>query len=271
LKEHLQPEMKSFPSAPQAAFLLLAWFVLQYLIGTALYDFRHALDVTSEELGVLAMLLAHAILITAAMHIRGMSYRDLLHPSKASPVGTFVLLVPPVLLLIPLIVLLDVSLIGGIEALLPFSAAEQQAFAGMLAPSLPALFMTCIMAPVMEEMLFRGILLRSFLDQYPRGLAIGYSALYFGAAHLNIYQFALGFLLGGLIGVLYERSRSLIPCMAMHAALNCSVYVWANSQGPSASVTAFDVSPLGWLAALVAATMGLVALRRLLGSANHSQ
>jgi membrane protease YdiL (CAAX protease family) len=219
----------------------------------------------------LVILLANGILISATMQIRGMSYRDLLHPSKASPMGTFIFLVPPVLLLIPLIVLLDVLLIGGLEAIFPVSVWEQQAFAGMLAPTLPAFVMTCVIAPVVEEMLFRGILLRSFLDQYPRGLALGYSALYFGAAHLNIYQFALAFLLGLLLGGIYERSRSLIPCIAMHAAANGGVYLWAKSQGDSASLTVSEIPPLGWLAALVAAAIGAAALRHLLTSKVNSK
>ncbi len=262
----MQHTKASFPTAPQAALLLIAWFFLQYLVGTVIYDFRRTLDVTLEELRAIVMLLANGILISVTMHIRGMSYRDLLHPSKASPLGTFVLLVPPVLLLIPLIVLLDVLLIRGLETLFPLSAWEEQASASMLAPTLPAFLMTCVIAPVVEEMLFRGILLRSFLVQYPRGLAIGFSALYFGVAHLNIYQFALAFLLGLLLGGLYERSRSLIPCMAMHAATNGSIYVWAKSSGPAASLSAAEISPLGWIGALVAAAIGAAVLHRLLAA-----
>jgi membrane protease YdiL (CAAX protease family) len=244
--------------------LLLAGFVLQYLISSALYDFRHTLDISGEQLTALVMLLANGILISAAMHIRGMSYRDLTHPSKASPLATVIFLVPAVLLLIPLIVLLDELLINGLVALLPVSAWEQQAFAGMLAPTLPAFIASCFIAPVVEEMLFRGILLRSFLDQYPRGLALGYSALYFGVAHLNIYQFTFAFLIGLLLGLLYERSRSLIPCIAMHAAINSSIVLWVNSKEASTSFASTNVPALGWLAALVAAAAGTLVLHRLL-------
>jgi membrane protease YdiL (CAAX protease family) len=43
---------------------------------------------------------------------------------------------------------------------------------------------------VLEEMLFRGIVLRSFLLLYPRGAAIAGSAILFGFAHLNIVGLA---------------------------------------------------------------------------------
>lgn len=255
----------SFPSAPQAALLLFAGFLLQYFLGVAFYDFRHALDLTDAQRGALVMLLSNGILITAVIHIRGMSHRDLVHPSKTSPALTFILLVPPVLLLIPLTVLLDWVLIDALEAVFPVSAWEEQAFAAMVAATLPAFVAACLIAPVVEEMLFRGILLRSFLEQYPRGAAIGYSALYFGVAHLNVYQFLLAFLLGLLLGWLYERSRSLIPCVALHAAANGAIVVLEMARESAASQNALEVSALAWLLALIAATVGTMALNRLLG------
>lgn len=258
-------EKTSFPSAPQAALLLLAGFLLQYTLGAALYDLRNSLNITDVQGQALVMLLANGILITAVMHIRGMSHRDLVHPSKNSLLLTLVFLVPPVLLLIPLTVLLDLVLIDSLEAVLPVSAWEKQAFATMLAATLPAVVATCVIAPAVEEMLFRGILLRSFLEQYPRGIAIGFSALYFGAAHLNIYQFILAFLLGLLLGWLYERSRSLVPCIALHAAVNGSVVVLETSKASVTSLDPFSFPAIAWLGAIIAATVGAAALRRLLG------
>lgn len=259
-------EKTAFPSARQAALLLLAGFVLQYILGAALYDFRHALGITREQLLALAMLLANGILITAAMHMGGVNYREVVHPSESSPLSIFVFLVPPVLLLIPLGVLLNVSLSSAIEYVLPVSAWEQQAFARMVEPTLPAFIATCLIAPVVEEMLFRGILLRSFLARYPRGLAIGYSALYFGAAHLNIYQFSVAFLMGLLMGWLYERSRSLIPCVALHAAFNSTVFLWVAPKEAETGLALSAIPTPVWLAALIAAAIAALVLRRLLGS-----
>lgn len=255
-----------FPSAPQAALLLLAGFLLQYVMGAAFYDFRHLLGITYAQTSALVMLLSNGILITAALHIQGMSHRELIHPSQTSPMLTFVLLVPPVLLLLPLTMLLDIVLIDTLQKLLPVSAWEQQAFSEMVETTLPAFVATCLIAPVVEEMLFRGILLRSFLTRYPRGAAIGYSALYFGVAHLNIYQFLLAFLLGLLLGWLYERSRSLIPCIALHAAVNGSVALLEMSNASSASQDQFEVSALVWMLAMAAAAVGTAILRRLLAS-----
>ncbi|WP_346779543.1 CPBP family intramembrane glutamic endopeptidase [Burkholderia sp. Ac-20345] len=87
--------------------------------------------------------------------------------------------------------------------------------------------LTCLVAPVLEEMLFRGIMLRSFLRQYPPGTAIAHSAAVFGLAHLNVYQFVLAFGIGLLIGKLYAATRSLLPGILLHAFYNTIVVIVA--------------------------------------------
>lgn len=254
---------EAFPSAPQAAGLLLAHFLLQYLLGALLWDLRGQLGLTPAQLGALVMLLATGLLLVPVMQLQRMTYRELLHPSPSGWMATVVLLTPPVLLTVPLIILLDESLMALLHRIFPMSAWEQQALSQMLAPELPAIVAACVLAPVLEEMLFRGVLLRGFLARYPRGLAIGYSSLFFGAAHLNVYQFFFAFCLGLMLGWLFERSRSLIPCIALHGATNAAVLALTlfEQDGESAldapSVTA-------WLGALAAAALGAWLLRRLL-------
>lgn len=255
----------SFPSVPQAFALLLVDFFLQYFIAAALYDVRQSLDLSTPQLNALTMLLANGALLAFVIHHRDTTYRDLLHPSRSSARSALLLLVPPVLLLVPAIVLLDEVLGAALEAAFPLSRWEEQAFEGMTQGNLGAVVATCVLAPVLEEMLFRGVLLRAFLVQQPRWAAIAYSALFFGVAHFNIYQVALAFWLGLLLGWLFERSRSLIPCIALHAAVNTWVVVYSglgaeHARGPEHTALAT------WLFATVAAVVGALLLRRLLAT-----
>ncbi|ANH66961.1 CPBP family intramembrane glutamic endopeptidase [Mitsuaria sp. 7] len=268
------PENKPpFPSVLQAGLLLLATLVLQQLVGAALYDFRETLGLSFEQMTVLITVLADGLVIAVALHLQGAGYRDVLHPDRSSLLPTLVLVVPAVLLLTPLLLLLNSVLFTGLQAVLPLSDYEARAFTELHEPTLAMALMVCVVAPVVEELLFRGVLLRGFLKRYPRGLAIGYSALYFGVAHLNIYQFCLAFLLGLLLGLLYERGRSLMPCIALHAAFNTIGFLLGNS-GEAASDAAGSaaggaaVAPgatLLWLTALIAAAIGALALQKLLG------
>lgn len=267
----MQSSPDSFPSAAQAALLLLASFLLQSLVGAGLYDARQALGISPSQLDALVMLLANGLLLATVMHHRHMGYRDLLHPARTSAAATALLVVPPVLLLVPMALLLGKVLNDLLLFFLPLSAWEEQAFARMAAPNLASIVSTCLLAPLLEEMLFRGVILRAFLHQYPRHTAIAASALFFGVAHLNVYQFALAFLLGLLLGWLFERSRSLLPCIALHACYNS----WVVFEGLSAPVetgpASDGASPLAWLAATVAAATGAFVLRRLLAGAHYAR
>ena len=77
-----------------------------------------------------------------------------------------------------------------------------------------------LIAPVSEELFFRGLLLRGFLMRYRPGTAIIASAFLFSAAHLNPLQGIPAFFLGLYFGWLFVRTRSLWPCILAHALNN---------------------------------------------------
>jgi membrane protease YdiL (CAAX protease family) len=73
-------------------------------------------------------------------------------------------------------------------------------FEDTMAPGIVPILFSCVAAPVLEEMLFRGVILRGFLRQYSRTFAILWSATLFGIAHLNLYQMATAVVLGIVSG-----------------------------------------------------------------------
>lgn len=260
---------ESFPSATQALLLVLALFMAERVVGAALYDVRRTLALNREELGALVTLLGNGMLFALLLHAKGLSYPALFHPSRTSLRATIVLLIPPVALLIPALVLLASELSELLLRLFPLSAWEEQAFASMAAANIAAITATCLLAPVLEEMLFRGVILRAFLVQYPRRTAIAASALIFGVAHLNIYQFVIAFLLGLIAGWLYERSRSLVPSIALHALYNTSLTVvdaWSREGQPEPAAPA---SITVWFLSVTAALSGAFALNRLLARSSR--
>lgn len=241
---------------------MVALLLVEYLVGALLHDSRHLLGMAQDQRDVFVTLLGNAVVFVVLMHAKDLSYRDLLHPSPSSITSTVVLTVPLVALLVPALLLVCGGAIELLERLLPLSRWEEQAFERMLSGSLPAIVATCLLAPVLEEMLFRGIILRSFLLQYPRWAAIWSSALIFGVAHMNAYQFVVATLIGVLAGWLYERTRSLIPCIALHALYNIAAMAWSTSARTGEA--AFGSTTEEWvLSAAVAATSMAVLVRLL--------
>ncbi len=77
-----------------------------------------------------------------------------------------------------------------------------------------------VVAPVTEELLFRGLILRGFLRNYSVRKSIIASALLFGALHLNPWQFVPATVIGLWLGWVYVKTRSLLPCIFAHALNN---------------------------------------------------
>jgi len=87
-------------------------------------------------------------------------------------------------------------------------------------------FVICLLAPVAEELVFRGAILRALLRWRPsqRWLMIVVSALLFALIHLNPAQMPHAFLAGLLLGWLFMRTGSVIPGIAFHWANNTITY-----------------------------------------------
>ena len=77
-----------------------------------------------------------------------------------------------------------------------------------------------IAAPVVEEILFRGIVLRSIRKFSPVWASILISSVLFGVYHLNIVQAVYATLMGIAAGILYEKKRNLLFPILVHFANN---------------------------------------------------
>lgn len=81
------------------------------------------------------------------------------------------------------------------------------------------IFSAVILAPIGEELIYRGVVLRC-AAKVSRRFAIFFSALIFGLMHGNPYQMVLGFLLGIPLGIITIKTGSIIPAIICHMANN---------------------------------------------------
>ena len=82
---------------------------------------------------------------------------------------------------------------------------------------------TAILAPLLEEVVFRGFLLTSLTKFMPTWLAVLISSLGFGLAHASARDLPQLAALGTLLGFSYVRSRNLLTPMLIHGAWNGTV------------------------------------------------
>jgi membrane protease YdiL (CAAX protease family) len=77
-----------------------------------------------------------------------------------------------------------------------------------------------VLAPLCEELFFRGWMLRGLLKRYSPAKSIGFTALLFAVFHLNPWQAIVALPLGLLFGWLAWRTGSLLPGLAGHFVVN---------------------------------------------------
>ena len=87
-----------------------------------------------------------------------------------------------------------------------------------------------LLAPLSEEIVFRGAILKSLLhaEHLPVWGAIAISAVFFALIHFNPAQMPHAFLIGLLLGWMYWRTGSILPGVAFHWANNSIAYVVYN-------------------------------------------
>ena len=91
-----------------------------------------------------------------------------------------------------------------------------------------------VAAPILEELIFRGVMLDGLLKRYSPMKSILVSAIMFGIVHLNPWQFVTALFIGILSGWVYYRTRSLTLSVIIHMAVNLngflSMYLYDESQ-----------------------------------------
>lgn len=82
-----------------------------------------------------------------------------------------------------------------------------------------------IIGPILEELVYRGVLMTSFFDKSKFFLDCLLSAVLFSVAHLSSYGFSLdvfrGYAVMGLVlALLFRKTRSIYPPILVHMAWN---------------------------------------------------
>ncbi len=101
-----------------------------------------------------------------------------------------------------------------LEALVPES--------DMLSVRIMSAVSLAILAPITEELIFRGISLGNLRKFWSLVPAVIFQAFLFGLYHMNIVQGVYAFIIGMLLGYLAYKLNNLLASILLHAAINGS-------------------------------------------------
>lgn len=114
---------------------------------------------------------------------------------------------------------------GRIPITGPFFGKMYEFFSEMMAQisndTSVMIVLAMIMAPIFEEIVFRGIIQKGLINKGMKpSRAIWISAVVFGLVHGNPWQFVGAVLLGFVLGTVYEKTKSLLMPILLHAFNN---------------------------------------------------
>jgi membrane protease YdiL (CAAX protease family) len=147
-----------------------------------------------------------------------------LWPEVRAGVGFGLLLYPGIAFGIGLVVALLLSTISGKTVTAPEQVPNDLTTLGSVTTAVYAI----LIAPIHEELFFRGILFRTLRDRYGFGIGATFSGIAFGAIHYtgtgsllsNLVLMLTMVFTGFALAYLYERRSNIVAPMFAHATFN---------------------------------------------------
>ena len=226
------------PTLPQAWGLVALTILVQAVSGLAVEPFIPANGAAQSWHLLVSYVLCFVVIgfvVIKASPQPSPKGRECGSPSLGGGWGEAVLL----LLFMPALALL----IEPLYAWIPMPEWIQLLFEAAFKNDTPTFLSAVVAAPLAEEWLCRGVILKGLLTHYSPRKAIVWSAVLFGVLHMNPWQAIPAFCLALAIGWVYWRTRSLWPCIFMHAVNNSLAFLMLILfPGVSSDATTMDVA-----------------------------
>jgi len=258
--------IKYLPNIWGAIALILCTWVVQILLVTGLYDLGIEISY-GDPRGSLIVAFTSVLSVAVIVKLTGLKLAQLIHLSNNSVKSTVSILFPLILaFMLPSFYWFnDFCLL--LTRLIPPDSQTISMLENMLSGGLLSFITVCITAPILEELLYRGIILRGLLMRHTPVNAILLSSIIFAAIHLNWAQAPVAFFAGLFLGWLYYKSRSLWPCIFAHAIQNTGSYILWIREGYKTEYNSLTINLLTLTLSLIL----LVILNRIFSSSTQEK
>lgn len=240
----MKRSLKSLTRIKASSFFLFYFGVnLGILVLAILWMFSEPHGSTAQMFYAIVMLAANDMIFVGwplyEIRKNKIPLRDVLNLSaKLSPfLTTFGTLIALMMLNIGIFALADAvsqTLSGQ-----PVLAGEDLAELAAKIPKILTVISFVFIAPIFEELIFRGILLPSWSKRYGVKKALIGTSVLFGLLHLNLI-FLPYFFLGLFFGVVYLRKKNLLSTIILHMTNNAiatSFMLFSSSPSPETPAT----------------------------------
>ena len=122
--------------------------------------------------------------------------------------------------LVSFIYVIILQKVFGIEA--PGSKIDELVRSGNVSGTI-LIVVTAVIAPLCEEVYFRGFLYPAFRKSFGVVIGIFLSSVVFAAAHLDLFSFFPIMVIGWILAFMYEKTKSIFPVIFLHSIYNLTL------------------------------------------------
>ncbi len=226
--------------------ILFGLFIAGNVLGSILSLLFMSLMGSSEHIMLYSQLIAYPVaFVPPFLYASAVSRRNeyfekgyALDNNNFGPKGGAVLAV-----VVSIATLATAFIVEPVVALLPEMPANLKAMmeAMLNGPVWLSFLMVSVMAPLFEEWLCRGLVLRGLMKRMNPTAAIVVSAAFFAVLHMNPWQAIAAFALGLLFGYVYYKTGSLKLTMLMHFVNNTFSLLISHVPGLEEAETFSDI------------------------------
>lgn len=220
------PAIKYYPTFWQAANLIVIYIFIQTLIDfpLAIYDYNHGTDWLYQPWIKVPVFLGSTLFILYLGNLfSGLPFKQVFSLKWFN-----LLIIPAMVVTFSGLQYFLNEINIHFERILPPPTWFMELFSRLFNSDLGVwggILRIVIIAPIVEELIFRGIIMSGFTRNYNAVFAIFFSALLFALFHLNPWQFPAAFALGLILGWIRIRTGSVLACIAGHAIHNGLVFL----------------------------------------------
>lgn len=254
----------TYPNLKQSVWLIVFFWLLIAGMTIPIVIIGSIIDQSIHENPYVIWLLTLTSFVLLVRYVLRRTDRNWSSWAEIMPIKaiSWQLLLPLVVSILGLFVV-SLELGKGVLYVIPMPEVLQNAFrelVGKESSYLLAFYATVIQAPIIEEALFRGIIVGGLLACRSKYQAAIWSAILFGIYHMNPWQFPVAFILGLVFAWWIIQTGSLLPCLLGHALNNFLAITLARSEIPGFVENTEALVFLPWwvdVCAILLAVLGL--------------
>ncbi len=161
---------------------------------------------------LLASFVSMAIVIFIALQFKNAPVSYLFDDQKFASLQVYLISI--------LFVIFMILAIDPITSFIPIPDWLEEIMANLIQKNIASFLTIAILAPVMEELLFRKVIFEGYLENYSVKKAIFMSAFMFALFHLNPWQGIGAFVAGVYLAYLFYKTGDIVLCMFVHLVNN---------------------------------------------------